>query len=320
MRRSVQSITALTLLAVAVPAAAYVRETTEPGHPESGHCLWRRGRTMTYRVNAAAISATGCQTAVAAEAAADVGFDAWGAATCTDFAFAKATPATTTATAVGKDGVNLVVVRTKLCSDVVGTDSCAGSSNAHACAAKFNCWNDDYGTSTIGLTTTSFDRFTGEILDADIELFAWDGALPAFGHYFTCADSPPACTAYPGCSNVDLAAVVTHEAGHMLGLDHVCDASFVAPYDLCPSGEPAIEVMAPQTGNIARRALAADDIEGVCTIYPAGRATLTCAPPAPPESGGGCSSTAGAGVWTALAAAALSRLLAIRRRKAPSKG
>jgi len=328
MNRAVRSIAALALLSAAVPTTAWVRETTSPGHPEAGRCLWWRARQVAYRVNATtAAPARGatyvpCQSvsATAAESAAAAGMAAWAGATrpgdaaaCTDFTFVKG--ASTTQTALGNDGVNLVVFRTSRCSDVVGLDPC--SQTPGACAAKFNCW--EHGVGTIGLTTTSFDRDTGELLDADMELFGWDGETPTLGAYFTCqGPSDPGCSIYgeTGCNEVDVTAVVTHEAGHMLGLDHVCSNLFPPPYDACPAGSP---VMVPTVGAVTERALAADDVEGVCTIYPKGASTLTCLPggglpPPKSEGGSGCSSAGGGYVAGLLVVAFLAWRERRRRR------
>jgi hypothetical protein len=309
-----RSIVAAALIATAAPAAGYVRETTTPGHPNTGLCLWWRGRAVTYRVNATRASPTPCQSATKGEAAAVQGLAIWAGATrtgetsaCTDFQFVHGS--STDLTRVGHDGVNLVVFRSAQCNDVVGLDPCAATPGA--CAAKFNCWEHEVGT--IGLTTTTFDSATGEILDADMELNGWDGAYPAVGSLFTCeAPSAPKCSDPPygqtGCSAVDVTAVVTHEAGHMLGLDHVCSNAFPAPYDACPAGDP---VMVPQVGLVSQRALSADDVNGVCTIYPVGGETPTCLPDgkipssSSTSSGGGCAAGGGTGVAGGLLAAVL---------------
>ncbi|BDG05233.1 matrixin family metalloprotease [Anaeromyxobacter oryzae] len=328
---SVRSIAAVALIAAAVPALAYNRETTTPGHPETGLCLWWRERQITYRVNATRASPAPCGSATAADAAAAQGAAAWssatragGSAACTDFKLVQGQP--TDLTRTGNDGVNLIVFRSAECSaDVVGTDPCAATPGA--CAAKFNCWDGDIGT--IGLTTTSFDASTGELLDADMELNGWDGVPTALatGFYFTCESaSAPTCndppygpgspSGQPGCNWVDLSAVVTHEAGHMLGLDHVCANVLPpsSPYNACPD---ASSVMVPQVGRVSQRALAADDVDGICKIYPAGGDTLTCLPDGkipPKKSGGGCSAAGGTGLAGGLLAAALVAWRGRRRR------
>jgi uncharacterized protein (TIGR03382 family) len=325
MIRLVRPLAAVALLSSAVPAAAFVRETTARGQPGAGLCLWWRARQVTYRVNATtaaparAATHVPCGSAAVAETAAAAGLATWASATrpgggsaCTDFTFVQGAP--TTQTATGDDGVNLVVFRTSRCDDVVGLDPCAGVEGA--CAAKFNCWEHPIGI--IGLTTTSRNLDTGEIFDADMELFGWDGQPQPLGSYFTCeGPGAPACSTYgeAGCNEVDVQAVVTHEAGHMLGLDHVCSSLFPPPYNACPSGA---EVMVPTVGAVAQRTLAPDDVEGVCTIYPKGASTLTClsggVPPEKKPESGGCSSAGGTG-WSALVAMSLAALSVRQRRR-----
>ena len=99
---------------------------------------------------------------------------------------------------------------------------------------------------------------------------------------------------------IDVQNTVTHEAGHTLGLDRPPDHPEATMYASGPSGETS------------KRILAADDIQGICSIYPRGAATVTCTGPAP-ETGGGCGcSAAQTGPGAALAALLL--LLQIRRR------
>jgi MYXO-CTERM domain-containing protein len=161
----------------------------------------------------------------------------------------------------------------------------------------------------------TFDTQTGEILDADMELNGWNGALPPgdTGWYLTCAGpGAPACPSpvfgQAGCVEIDVGNTVTHEAGHMLGLDHVCNPSYPAPYDACPrvpspSG-PLEPVMAPSAvpGDTDKRVLKPDDVEGACTIYP-------------PASGGGGRGCATGGEGGALAIAAAGALWWRRRQR-----
>jgi uncharacterized protein (TIGR03382 family) len=315
--RFTRVVTAFVLLVAASGASAFTRDTTTRGRPETGLWLWWGPRAVTFRVNAAALEGTqsGCRTAAVAETTIASALATWGAATrtgetasCTDFSFAQAAPITTRV--LGNDGVNLIVVRTTRCADAVAaTPGACNIAVPGDCASKLNCW--EYDISTLGLTTTTFDPATGEIRDADMELFAWNGlAAPRSGAYFTCEPptvttscSDPFSTRPTGCQATDLGAVATHEAGHMLGLGHVCSSEGSPVYAVCPTGDP---VMRPNVGAVSARVLAQDDVAGVCTVYPRGAAT----PKSPPTSsggdsgGGGCNTAGGAGILALLGAAA----------------
>ncbi len=276
------------------PAFAFVRLTTEPQQPDKGVCLWWKPRSITYVVDASAFTGQGCPGGGAVSQAVQRGFPAWTQATragqtepCTDFKFVYG--GETARQDLGYDpsgnNVNLVVYRKGQCSDPAvapAGDECHATPGA--CADKYNCW--EHGTPslaahTLALTTTSFDRTTGEILDADAELNGWNGsaAAPA-GSYFTCGGPGlTTCSDPPygqsGCNWTDLGGTLTHEAGHMLGLDHVCTTSYPAPYNACPSPTPVMAPTAPN-GDTSRRSLTSDDVEAVCTLYPAGGPTRTC--------------------------------------------
>jgi uncharacterized protein (TIGR03382 family) len=292
MRGWYRSIAALAVLAAAVPAAAFYRETTVPGSPGNGVCLWWGSRSVGYEINATAAALSACGTEAAAVGEARAGLDTWGveASSCTDFGFDYL--GTTARTAMGT-GANLVVFR-------------AGPCGAGALYPN-NCWS--HGIGTIGLTTTSFDSHTGEIHRADMELFAWDGVAPdpsnpdAHGYYFSCGGPGlPACGFFSSssCNDTDVQAVVTHEGGHMLGLDHVC--MYDPVYNQCNKDSSIKPIMSPDVGRVDQRGLRTDDISGICTIYPKGGPTLTCAPPNGNKSGG-CGSTGAPGAGGLLVAA-----------------
>ena len=277
MSRVVRSLAAVALLAAALPAAAFLRETSEPGNPGAGTCLWWGGRNVPVLVNASGVDQTSCASPVDAENAVTTAVASWGNATrtgetspCTDFTFVPG--GATSKIAVGNDGVNLIVFRKGLC---------AAGQNPNVA----NCWPHGDGT-TIALTTTSFDPVTGRIFDSDVEIYATNGTT---GKNLSCAVS---------ATGVDIQSVLTHEAGHMLGLDHVCTPEFGPAYNMppwCPTGQSPI--MSPQVGSASARALAPDDVNGVCTIYPKGAATVTCpAVQSKKASGGGCDSAGGAGL------------------------
>jgi hypothetical protein len=98
----------------------------------------------------------------------------------------------------------------------------------------------------IALTTVSFGTKSGRVVGADIEV---DSA----NHALTLSDSAP---------SYDLLSVLTHESGHVLGLDHtlVDGATMYREYNGPNERDP-----------LALRTLEADDIAGICEIYPPGR-------------------------------------------------
>lgn len=115
-----------------------------------------------------------------------------------------------------------------------------------------------YDEGAIAITTTAYDSSSGVVLDADIEL---NGETFRFGVVEnTC----------PEGAVTDLGNTITHEVGHLLGLDHppasarYVETTMFAQADLCET---------------KKRSLAADDIEGVCAIYPADQPTAPCFPP-----------------------------------------
>ncbi len=292
---------ALALAAAGTPAHGFVRETTTPYHPENGLCLWWADRQVTFHVNATSAAVYGtppCGDAAAAEALAYASVPTWNTATrtgdahpCTDLTYVAAAPMTLTV--IGWDGVNLVVFRSGQCSDLPDTDPCRSSPGA--CAAKYDCWEHDIGT--IALTTTTFDASSGRIIDSDVELNGWDGNTShnAFSQYLTCVSGVPACTRplETGCVNEDVGSIVTHEAGHMLGLDHTCQ--YPAPYDSCTPPGLGSHTMDPYgiLGDTGKRVLSQDDVAGVCAVYPAGGPTATCE--TQQRRSGGCGTGGGAG-------------------------
>jgi hypothetical protein len=118
--------------------------------------------------------------------------------------------------------------------------------NANVWIFRDDEWPYETGSHTLALTTITFEKETGEIFDADVELNSAQNNLTID------TDNPAA----------DLPSIVTHEAGHFLGLSHtqVEGATMVAVY---------------RPGNTDLRTLEADDIAGMCAIYPPNRDTVT---------------------------------------------
>lgn len=111
-------------------------------------------------------------------------------------------------------------------------------------------WNDDaiHRPGAIAITIATFDSFTGEIFDADMEMndFEFD---------FSTAPTMTAPSA------ADLQTILTHEFGHFMGLSH---------------SDSDRAVMWPEAGlGEVRRDLTSDDAAGMCAIYPASQAPAT---------------------------------------------
>jgi hypothetical protein len=100
-------------------------------------------------------------------------------------------------------------------------------------------------TDTIALTTVTYDVEDGSIFDADIE-------VNTATFLFTTADVT---------LDTDLLSVLTHEAGHFLGMSH----SSIPDATMQPDYTP---------GSIDLRTLTTDDVLGICDIYPPGREAL----------------------------------------------
>ncbi|WP_394850120.1 matrixin family metalloprotease [Pendulispora brunnea] len=100
-------------------------------------------------------------------------------------------------------------------------------------------WDHTDSSNTLGLTTVVFDPNTGEIFDADMELNTADQTL-------SLDPVPP--------NGYDFESIITHEAGHFLGLAH--------------SGDPEATMYAHYTpGSTKMRDLSTDDENGICSIY-----------------------------------------------------
>ncbi len=157
------------------------------------------------------------------------------------------------------------------------------------------------------VTTLTFVRSTGEILDADIE-------INSYIHEFAdCGEAHPGtCPA----SVADLENMLTHEVGHVLGLDH----------PLGGSGDTTMFASA-QSNETKKRSLEQDDKDGLCAIYPRERGEPDLCPGAGPrlelagssqfEDGRvfrvaeeqGCSQSRGQCLWFLALVFAIARLL-----------
>ncbi|MCC6624729.1 MAG: matrixin family metalloprotease [Deltaproteobacteria bacterium] len=126
-----------------------------------------------------------------------------------------------------------------------------------------NVWNQRYGTAELARTILIHRSTSGAIVDADI--------VVNYGRFEFAADEACAADRY------DLASTLTHELGHVLGLDH----SDVAAATMARSADP---------GECDKRSLDPDDVAGICASYttparpePAPEPSPEPAPEAPAE-------------------------------------
>ena len=129
----------------------------------------------------------------------------------------------------------------------------SGGPNANTMAFVSNWSGRGHASGAFALTTTWFDTGSGEIYDADMEINQQTWVF---------ADCPDT-----GCEDdsvVDLQNTVTHELGHFFGLAHT------------PDDEDATMWACADTGEIKKRTLEADDIDGLCSIYPPGSLPDEC--------------------------------------------
>ena len=111
--------------------------------------------------------------------------------------------------------------------------------NANVIAFRDDDW--PYPPRALALTTVTYVLDTGVIRDADMEINTTDVT-------FTFDDVDP---------QYDFLSIVTHEAGHFLGLAHT-------------SVEGATMVLNYEKGTTDLRSLDPDDVGGICAVYGAG--------------------------------------------------
>jgi hypothetical protein len=248
--------------ASSAPAAAYVRTVTDRNVPVK----WPRS-CVTLLVHTAAPPPN--LTPALALSAAQAAAAAWTAPSinCTNWRL----------DVQGVDSADALVANDKINNMVFRTGS----------------WG--YDPSALAITTVFAQQSDGQIVDADVELnaaingkFRWGDLVSGTG----------------GAGVEDLQNTLTHEFGHLLGLDHNCflpgnprrgvdNLGNAVPDCERSSAEVQEATMfaAVSRGDIMRRTLAADDIAGVCAIYPA--STTACVV-VPGSGAGGSAGTGGA--------------------------
>lgn len=238
MRSVVATLASVCALSWAATASAYCFTSTCDGVPicdgpaePVGQCVPLRWKTgcAGFTVFAGGSKKLGYSDDTVALIA-DLAFDAWKGVDC----------------GAGGPGFHVEDMGASEC-DLVQYNKDAGNTNV--IVFRDDAWpNPDTGHN-IALTTTTFDPDTGELLDADIE-------LNSAGYALTVSDE---------MVDFDLLSVLTHEAGHFLGLAHtdVADATMFASYQ----GE-TIDLRSPEP----------DDQAAICTLYPPADVGADCNP------------------------------------------
>jgi MYXO-CTERM domain-containing protein len=249
-------------------ASAFCRTTTSM--PDSGYNpavsgCWTQGTSLAWRVKRvpyAVASAASTQVSLSdATRVADLAFSAWNGTQC------DGKPVGIEA----YDEGSISVPDADEGDALAAWSSCTDSSNCDAAAHDVIVFDDAYwpyndSVNTLALTTVTYGVDDGAIFEAYTEVNTAMNAI-------TTVDPVPA-----GSNAYSLQAILTHEAGHFLGLAHATDTG-------------AVMYAFYQRNAIA---LTADDVQGICTIYP-------------PEQSSGCAcATVGAGAGTTAAAGGLS--------------
>ncbi len=230
------ALVALASSTVATSAQAFCRRTSVPEatnfQPSPTRC-WTQGVPLFWAsgcVHYAVFSQASKQVSLAETVrVADAAFLAWTNASCR-----VGHPSIVAIPSITDDGAVTYV---------------AGSrpNNTNVIRYRDDSWTANDGSNTLGLTTLTFDKDTGEIFDADMEINAFD-------HMLSIGDPIPS-------GGYDLESIVTHEAGHFLGLAHSGDTEAVMYSQYRPGS--------------SLRELKADDVQGICAAYPADRTRPT---------------------------------------------
>ena len=314
MNKHTATFTVVAMLGLSAPASAYVRTRTTAGVPTA----WRNPCvTMELALGGPPeyLDATSYLEAAQQGAAAWTQASLDGAARCSNVVMGV-NPTTDVAGLIGKDDHNRIIFRqNEWCRDPPPTDP-----------SEPRC----YDGSALAITTVFQLKNSGEILDADIEVnavnFKWGDFVGR--------------SEFMSYGTHDFQGAITHELGHVLGLEHTCyiprwykDGTPVPrPVDHtgalipdCEANNSAViadatmyvSVNSPAT-EVEMRSLSPDDMQGVCDIYPFSP-TFVCGAPGldPNTSGkGGCSlATHREPGSVALALALAGLALHLRRRR-----
>jgi hypothetical protein len=180
---------------------------------------------------------------------------------------------------------------------------------------KTDSWGGDNIHSSEQLALTTLWNKGGRIVDADTEINGVNAAYP----WGTLPDDPAAAARFT--STVDLPAALTHELGHVVGLDHPCLLGAPVPGEKTNTGDavpscydPALPAsvrdatMYPSAnpGEIGERTLSDDEKTALLDLYPLHS-----------DSGGGCAIGAGTPPSRLAGLLGLAGALLVARRQRP---
>jgi hypothetical protein len=257
-----QAVVVVGLLGLARQASAFCRTTSVPvaiGYDpaEEGAC-WTSGDAGSFvdlawparsRIPYSLVSSASVQVSLAdATAAAHLAFSAWAGSTQPD-AGPMCSGGQPNVETYDNGPVDPSVAATDC-----GLNPCADTvhDTLHLIVFRDTSWSGTDAVNTLALTVVTYGVHSGTIYDADTE-------INTYQHMVT-TEEPPPPSGYPA-NTYDLQSILTHEAGHFLGLAHSTDTSAVMYAYYHP-------------GSVN---LTSDDVAGICTIYP----------PLPP-AGGSC--------------------------------
>lgn len=277
------TVVLIAIVAVPLTAYAFCRTTTSKtptGYNPADSGCWMQGVPLAWHVDRVpyAVDSAASKQVTLAEATrvADLAFGAWNETTCPDGGAPSIQAYDEGPSSSVPDGSE---------GDALAEWAyCAESTSCNSSAHDVLVFDDDswpYNdpVNTLALTTVTYGVNDGAIFEAYTEINSANNTL-------TTAEPPPE-------GAFDLQAILTHEAGHFLGLAHATYTTSIM-YAYYHSGAIA---------------LTSDDIDGICTVYP----------PQSPESPKGCGCvTAGAAPATTAVAAGLSLAVlgVLRRRRA----
>lgn len=234
MRVRRAAVVTLALCALLAPPSARAYRTTQDAASlaamgMTGRIAWTAS-PVSYRIH----EAGSADLALGALApAVDASFAAWAEPSCS--ALSVTNLGTTPARAAMGDGVNVLVWEE--------TD-----------------WSTfGFPSSLLGITFTEVTRAGSgwAITGADMQLNGVDYTWVIEG-------------GHTGTTTIDVQSIVTHEAGHFLGLLHPCEATAFDGAPMCaPLTDPAsAPTMFPSYTGETERSLEADDVDGICFLYP----------------------------------------------------